>query len=267
MIKASVGILTFNSSKSLNDCLKSVKSFDEIIILDGGSTDNTLNIAKKYKCKIKRQPKKFKFKNNKIKDFSKLRNLLLKFSKNNLVLFLDSDEVLERPILKKIDFLSKSKNHKKKYYSFLLGRFPIHNNKIVSQKTIFYPNFQERLFYKSNIKYFIKPVHERTVPKNDIMIKKIIPNKSITFNIDIDYKNIYEKCKYYYQIEKNMVSRKNFVASFNFVFFRFCVILRYIYRNFFFNLKELNLDFRKYEKKLIRIHIFFSFKLLLNIFK
>ena len=46
MIKATVGILTFNSAKYLNDCLNSVKNFREILVLDGGSTDQTLNIAK-----------------------------------------------------------------------------------------------------------------------------------------------------------------------------------------------------------------------------
>ncbi len=267
MIKATVCILTFNSSKYLNDCLKSVKNFNEILILDGGSTDKTLNIARKYKCKIQTQPKKYKFKNNKIKDFSGLRNLLLKLSKNNLVLFLDSDEILDKSIMKKIDFFSKSKILRKKHYAFSLGRFPIYKNKIISQKTIFYPNYQDRLVYKSNVKSFIKPVHERVLPKNNFFVKKIILGKSILFNIDINHKNIYEKCRYYYQIEKTMVSRRNFVSSFNFVLFRFFAVIKYFYKSIFFNLRSINIEYIKYEKKLIKIHALFSFKLLLNVFK
>ena len=95
MIKATVGILTYNSEKYLYNCLNSVKKFNEILIIDGGSKDDTLKIAKKFKCKIKQQPKQFKFNNNKIRDFSKLREYILKLSKNELVLFLDSDELLK----------------------------------------------------------------------------------------------------------------------------------------------------------------------------
>ena len=192
--------------------------FNEILIIDGGSKDGTLKIAKKFKCKIKRQPKKFKFKNNKIKDFSKLRDYILKLSKNDLVLFLDSDEFLKKSALKRIDFYSKSQISKKKYYSFLLGRFPIHKNKTITQKTIFYPNYQDRLFYKSNIKTFIKPVHERVIPKNKYLIKKKIENASILFPLDINYKKIYKKYEYYFEIEKNIISRKNFFNSLKFTF-------------------------------------------------
>ena len=264
MIKATVGILTFNSAKYLSKCLNSVKSFNEILIIDGGSKDGTLKIAKKFKCKIKRQPKKFKFKNNKIKDFSKLRDYILKLSKNDLVLFLDSDEFLKKSALKRIDFYSKSQISKKKYYSFLLGRFPIHKNKIITQKTIFYPNYQDRLFYKSNIKRFIKPVHERVIPKNKYLEKKKIENASILFPLEINYNKVYNKCEYYFEIEKTMVSRKNFFNSLNFVFFRFLVIMRYIYISLFLNSKKLDKDYIVFEKKLIKIHIFFSLKLLLK---
>ena len=56
MIKVSFIIPTLNASSVLENCLKSIKiqSFSsfEIIIIDGGSTDNTLNIAKKYQAKI-----------------------------------------------------------------------------------------------------------------------------------------------------------------------------------------------------------------------
>ena len=265
MIKASVGILTFNSSKYLNYCLNSVKDFNEILILDGGSKDETLNIAKKYNCKILKQPKEFKFKNNKIKDFSKLRNYILKLSKYNLVLFLDSDEFLTRSAIKKIDYYSKSQISKKKYYSFLLGRFPIHKNKTVS-RTIFYPNYQDRLFYKSNVKNFIKPVHEHVVPKNKNYIKKKIKNKSIIFPIDTSYKNIYEKCKYYYDIEKNMVSKKNLLSSLRFVLFRLFVILKYYLSYLVYNSNKIDVDLRKFEKKLLKLHVLFSFKLLFKIF-
>ena len=266
MIKATVGILTFNSAKYLSKCLNSVKSFNEILIIDGGSKDGTLKIAKKFKCKIKRQPKKFKFKNNKIKDFSKLRDYILKLSKNDLVLFLDSDEFLKKSALKKIDFYSKSQISKKKYYSFLLGRFPIHKNKTITQKTIFYPNYQDRLFYKSNIKRFIKPVHERVIPKNKYLEKKKIENASILFPLEINYNKVYNKCEYYFEIEKTMVSRKNFFNSLNFVIFRFLVIMRYIYISLFLNSKKLDKDYINFEKKLIKIHIFFSLKLLLKTF-
>ncbi len=266
MIKATVGILTFNSEKYLNRCLNSVKKFNEILIIDGGSKDDTLKIAKKFKCKIKQQPKQFKFNNNKIRDFSKLRKYILKLSKNELVLFLDSDEFLKRTALKKIDFYSKSQTSKKKYYSFLLGRFPMHKNKIITQKTIFYPNYQERLFYKSNIKTFVKPVHERVIPNNKYLTKKKIEDASIIFPLDINYQRLYDKCKYYFEIEKTMISRKNFLNSLNFVFHRFLIILKYIFTGLFFKSKKLDKDYKDFENKLIKIHIFFSFKLLLKAF-
>ena len=268
MINATVGILTFNSAKYLDNCLKSVKNFKEILIFDGGSNDNTLNIAKKYNCIIKKQPKKFKFKNNQIKNFSKLREYIFKISKNELVLFLDSDEILDKSTLKKIDFYSKCKKSKKKYYAFLLGRFPIHNNRVITQKTIYYPNYQPRLFYKSNVKKFIKAVHEKAIPINENLLTKKLPNISIKFKIDINDQRLFDKFKYYYEIEKSMLSKnQSFFKRISFVYFRVLITIISVVRNFIFYPKIANSDFNNYQKKLVKLNIYFSFKLVLNIFK
>ena len=48
----SVVIHTYNSEKYLERCLESVKDADEIIICDMHSTDRTIEIAEKFKCKI-----------------------------------------------------------------------------------------------------------------------------------------------------------------------------------------------------------------------
>ncbi len=51
--KLSVTIITKNEEDRIEDCLKSVHGWaDEIILLDSGSTDNTLEIAHKYTDKI-----------------------------------------------------------------------------------------------------------------------------------------------------------------------------------------------------------------------
>lgn len=51
--KISIAIATYNEEDFLEDCLISVQQFaDEIIVVDGGSIDKTVEIAKKYGAKI-----------------------------------------------------------------------------------------------------------------------------------------------------------------------------------------------------------------------
>ena len=50
--KISVVINTYNAEKHLREVLDSVKDFDEIVICDMESKDNTLAIAREYGCKI-----------------------------------------------------------------------------------------------------------------------------------------------------------------------------------------------------------------------
>ena len=96
MNKISVGIPTFNSSKYLSYCLKSLSkltSVDEIIISDDGSTDD------EYK-KIEQIVREFKF-NNDIELLKNKMNLgayvnklnLMKASKNKYIYILDSDNL------------------------------------------------------------------------------------------------------------------------------------------------------------------------------
>ena len=50
--KISVVINTYNAERDLERVLEAVKDFDEVLICDMESTDNTLDIAKKYGCRI-----------------------------------------------------------------------------------------------------------------------------------------------------------------------------------------------------------------------
>ena len=47
----SVVINTYNEAKNLQECLDSVKGFDEIVVCDMESTDETVEIARRNGCK------------------------------------------------------------------------------------------------------------------------------------------------------------------------------------------------------------------------
>lgn len=83
----SLCMIVKNEQEFLEDCLKSVQGVvDEIIIVDTGSTDRTLEIAKKYKAQIHH----FKWRD----DFSLARNESIKYAKGDWILWMDADERL-----------------------------------------------------------------------------------------------------------------------------------------------------------------------------
>ena len=51
--KISVIIIAKNEEKMIEDCLKSINNWaNEIVVIDSGSTDKTLDICRRYNCEI-----------------------------------------------------------------------------------------------------------------------------------------------------------------------------------------------------------------------
>ena len=52
MHKLSVCIITFNEERNIVDCLESVKWADEIVVVDSGSTDRTVELCRRYTDRV-----------------------------------------------------------------------------------------------------------------------------------------------------------------------------------------------------------------------
>lgn len=97
MKKASISavILTKNEERNIRKCLESLKWVDEIIIVDGFSTDKTVEIAKSYGAKIVEH----KFEG----DFGLERNIGNENATSDWILALDADEVIPENTRKEIE--------------------------------------------------------------------------------------------------------------------------------------------------------------------
>ncbi len=83
----SLCMIVKNEEKMLEGCLQSVDGVvDEIIIVDTGSTDKTVDIARRYNAQVKH----FQW----IDDFSAARNESIKYATGKWILYLDADERL-----------------------------------------------------------------------------------------------------------------------------------------------------------------------------
>lgn len=84
----SVVINTYNAEKHLAKVLDAVKDFDEIVVCDMESTDDTIGIAKQYGCKIATFPK------GNITIVEPARNFAIQQASNEWVLVVDADEII-----------------------------------------------------------------------------------------------------------------------------------------------------------------------------
>jgi glycosyltransferase involved in cell wall biosynthesis len=145
MINASVYIICKNEEQHIKRVLESIQDFEEIIIVDSGSTDKTLEIVKKYTDKI------FYKKWN---GFSIQKEYAKSMCTKEWVLNLDADEELTLEL--KDEIVQTIKNNKIdaldiKISSKYMGKF---NNKFCKF------NRRIRFFRKISGKYAPKLVHE-----------------------------------------------------------------------------------------------------------
>lgn len=100
MITLSVCLIVKNEENNLGNCLNCVKQFaDEIIIVDTGSTDKTVELAKKYTENIYF----FKWQD----DFSLARNFSFSKATCEYIMWLDADDIILTEEINKINNLKK----------------------------------------------------------------------------------------------------------------------------------------------------------------
>lgn len=141
-------VLTLNEEGFLPGCLKSLGWADEVIVVDAGSKDTTLAIAKKLGAKIVSAP---------WEGFPKQRNRGAEAASGEWLLYVDADERVSKALREEIGGLLKKPDlehtsFKVPHRNIILGRWLKHGG--------WYPEYQHRLLNKSALKGWIGELHE-----------------------------------------------------------------------------------------------------------
>lgn len=156
--KISVTILTKNSQKYIYECLKALEKFDEIIILDNGSSDETLHIASQFE--------NVSIYKNAFIGFGPLKNLAISHARNDWILSVDSDEIFSQDL---VDEILNKELSETTIYS--IQRDNYYKEKLV--KCCGWQNdYVNRLFNKKTTKFNDKPVHESLLLEN-VKVEKL----------------------------------------------------------------------------------------------
>jgi glycosyltransferase involved in cell wall biosynthesis len=81
----SVVLITYNNADTLNACLREVDWVDEIVVLDSGSTDDTVAIARMHGARVEVHP---------FDDYGPQKQRAYDLARNDWILNLDADEIL-----------------------------------------------------------------------------------------------------------------------------------------------------------------------------
>lgn len=174
--KISAAIITNNEEANIERCLKSLFWVDEIVVVDSFSTDKTIDICRKYNCKIFQ---------TEWKGFGITKKFAVDNASHDWILSIDSDEVVTDELKNKIeDILSKPEfnGYKIRRRSFYLSReikhcgwdkdFPL---RLFNRK---YGNFNEDLVHESVVlkeqkSKISEPLLHYTYPTINLHISKM----------------------------------------------------------------------------------------------
>lgn len=195
-VPCTVAILTKNSGHTIARALESVKNFSDIVVCDGGSTDDTLNIAEQYGARVIHQSPLLLDTEGRIADFGAVRNQTLDASREPWFFFLDSDEYISKELENEIRRVTTTQAEG--VYA-LYRRYVVGGEEVMCATT--YPNLSMRLFAKPSVKRFIKKVHERIELKPGVVTEKVVGTLYVP--VDGTQGPSPSKMDYYIQLQVN----------------------------------------------------------------
>ncbi|MBP9748622.1 glycosyltransferase [Patescibacteria group bacterium] len=155
-IPASAIVLTYNSGTTLQKTLDTLRPFQELLVVDGGSTDQTLSIAQAAGCRILPQQEGGAV--GPIQDFSAVRMRAMAAARFDWIYMIDSDERATPRLLGVIDTVVRQ-NQPAAYWidrRYVQGEETLH-------VAATYPNRQVRFFHRGVVRGYERRMHERPV--------------------------------------------------------------------------------------------------------
>ncbi len=142
-MKLSGIIIAKNGAYLLKDCIESLHFCDEVVLVDAGSTDNTVTLAKQLGARVVRGTDV---------DFAKQRNIGMQEAKGEWLLYIDTDERVSPQLKEQILAAIQKDSYdafRVKRKNFYLGNYP-------------WPKIEqlERLFKKSHLEGWFGKLHE-----------------------------------------------------------------------------------------------------------
>lgn len=157
-------ILVKNAEKTIAECLESLSAFGEVVLLDNGSTDATVEIARKFpNVKIFSEPVFY--------GFGKMKNIAVDHATNDWIFSIDSDEVLVPEVVGQINDLQLNDKT-----IVALSRLNYYGDRCI-KACGWYPDYVWRIFNRKYTRFNENMVHEgvETLPDTEkVFIKDAI---------------------------------------------------------------------------------------------
>lgn len=144
--KISAVIITQNEELNIERCLKSLQWADEIVVVDSGSTDKTIEICEKYNCSIV---------HSEWLGFGRTKKVAVNAASNNWIFSIDSDEEATSELRNQIiEILANPK-----FYAYRVKRKSFYLGKMINHCG-WGSDYPLRLFNREHGNFNDKEVHE-----------------------------------------------------------------------------------------------------------
>ncbi len=156
----SATIMVKNGERYLAQCLEALQDFDEIVVMDNGSTDASPDIAQQFANVTFYQKPFF--------GFGPMKNDLADHARNDWILNIDCDEIVPPALVEEIRGLDLT-NTKRAYAISRLNHYRGRPIKTCG----WYPDFVKRLYNKQTVRFNDRQVHESLDIPKGVKLRKL----------------------------------------------------------------------------------------------